>query len=100
MNEDTCEAQREYDLEWHITKEEHATLTRLMVPFVSQIEAVFGSRLEIVMANMAALWLVNMLADGGMIAGQPVGFYVHQLVNELLMERDGDDARLRLLWCD
>jgi hypothetical protein len=54
MADDTSEAQREYDLEWHITKEEHATLTRLMVPFVSQLEAVFGSRLEIVMANALA----------------------------------------------
>jgi hypothetical protein len=41
-----------------------------------------------------------MLADDRMIAGQPVGFYVHQLLNELLMEPDGNDARLRLLWCD
>jgi hypothetical protein len=44
-----------------------------MVPFASQMQAVFGSRFEIVMANMAARLLVNKLADDTVIAGQPVG---------------------------
>lgn len=83
---------------WQLTDEEVAAANKLLDRFFAQMMEVFGTRLDVVMANLLGEKLAHMLAEPAKIDGVPFGMFVQATVNDWLRtgHREHDRPPLQL----